>query len=52
MTMVWKKIKRSGHHASKFNFNIAFKELVIESNGEKRPDKVLVACMKKFVFIY
>ncbi|KAE9548057.1 hypothetical protein FO519_008730 [Halicephalobus sp. NKZ332] len=46
MTMVWKKIKRSGHQASKFNFNVAFTELVIESNGNKRPEKVLVACMK------
>uniref|UniRef100_A0AC34QJU4 EH domain-binding protein 1 n=1 Tax=Panagrolaimus sp. JU765 TaxID=591449 RepID=A0AC34QJU4_9BILA len=47
MTMVWRKIKRSGHLASKFNFNIAFKELVIETDVAKKPDKILVACMHR-----
>uniref|UniRef100_A0A914Z6F5 EH domain-binding protein 1 n=1 Tax=Panagrolaimus superbus TaxID=310955 RepID=A0A914Z6F5_9BILA len=45
MTMVWKRVKRSGHQASKYNFNILFKELIIDS--ERKPEKVQIAVMHR-----
>uniref|UniRef100_A0AC34FWI9 C2 NT-type domain-containing protein n=1 Tax=Panagrolaimus sp. ES5 TaxID=591445 RepID=A0AC34FWI9_9BILA len=45
MTMVWKRVKRSGHQASKYAFNISFKELIIDA--ERKPEKVQIAVMHR-----
>uniref|UniRef100_A0AC35EXZ8 EH domain-binding protein 1 n=1 Tax=Panagrolaimus sp. PS1159 TaxID=55785 RepID=A0AC35EXZ8_9BILA len=45
MTMVWKRVKRSGHQASKYSFNISFKELIIDA--ERKPEKVQIAVMHR-----
>lgn len=49
--MVWRKIKRTGHDAFKFNFNISFKELHIDFDGDRRPKEVRVLCMHRFVLL-
>jgi hypothetical protein len=43
--MVWKRVKRSGHQASKYCFNVSFKELIIDS--ERKPEKVQIAVMHR-----
>uniref|UniRef100_A0A7E4ZU48 Calponin-homology (CH) domain-containing protein n=1 Tax=Panagrellus redivivus TaxID=6233 RepID=A0A7E4ZU48_PANRE len=46
MTMVWRKLKRTGHEASRFRFHIAFSELIVDT-VDKKPETVAIACMHR-----